>query len=213
MAAPPARSARGGEGFPISPREWVRRFREHYDYSAESPLTDLGLFYERHRRFAEFDTVSDPSRPEYTDEEWDRAMTAFLFSLAREFGLIPATDPAGRFDVNWFWPGADTSVAVTIRPANNATDAILQRDLPEVVRTGAGLSVLILYPDYPNPPGTSGIDGAVREWQQRLARTLGSLRPARPFAILMISAYAWDVPAPWQAFIWDPRSARLEPAE
>jgi len=194
---------------PLSAREWFRRFRERYSRAAESPLTELGLFYDRHRRFLDYEKVSDPNHPEYTDEQWDRVMARFLAGFSGEFGLFQAPDWEGRPSLDWFWPGVTHSAAVTIRSANLATESILTSDLPEAIGSGAQLSVFLMYPDYPNPPGTQGIDDATRVWKRRLERTLAGLRPSREFLLLTISAYAWNIPAPWRGYEWEPKTDRL----
>jgi hypothetical protein len=211
--APRSEDAPRSDGTPpLTAREWFRRFRERYGRSAESPLTDLGLFYERHRRFVDYYHVSDPSYPEYADEHWDRVMASFLAAFSGEFGLIQAPDWKGGPSIDWFGPGAPEKVAVTIRRANSATDAILTRDLPEVIASSAELSVLVMYPDYPKPPGTQGIDEATLAWKGRMERALASLRPSREFLLLTISAYAWDLPPPWKGYVWVPQRSRLEEA-
>jgi len=203
----------GSDGTPhLTGREWFRRFREQYSRSAESPLTDLGLFYERHRRFADYEKVSDPTHPEYTDVQWDRVMARFLSGFSGEFGLFQAVDWEGRSGLEWFWPGVSEKAVVMIRPANHATDVILTRDLPEVIASSAELSVLVMYPDYPNPPGTQGIEEATLAWKGRLERVLASLQPSREFLLLTISAYTWDIPAPWKGYVWDPKAGLLVPA-
>jgi hypothetical protein len=118
-----------------------------------------------------------------------------------EFVLFQAPDWEGRPSLDWFWPGVPQKAAVTIRPANLATDGILTRDLPEVVASSAELSVLVMYPDYPNPPGTQGIEEATDAWKDRLERALALLQPSRGFLLLTISAFAWDVPAPWKGHV------------
>jgi hypothetical protein len=196
----------------ISAREWFRRFRELYDRAADSPLTDLGLFYERHRQFVAYEAMSDPNHPEYTDEEWDRVMAGFLANLSGELGLVQARDWQGDASFEWFWPTDPQHAAVTIHPANHATEAVLRKDLPEVVKLGADLAVVLLYPDYPQPPGAEGIEEATREWRGRFETALRSLRPSRQFLLLTISAFVWDLPAPWRGFVWDPDHSRLEEA-
>lgn len=80
-------------------REWFRGCREMYDSSAGSLLTELGLFYDRHRRFIEFGQRSDPTHPEYTDEEWDRVMTTPLGQMAEGRGLIQT--PRSKTGPSW----------------------------------------------------------------------------------------------------------------
>lgn len=194
----------------LTARQWYSRFREQFDAAASSGYTDLGLFYERHRKFVEYQHLSDPDHPEYTDAEWDRVMGGFLRSLAGEFGLVQAPDWEGGPEVIWFLPGVPQAPVVTIRAANSATDAVVSEALPQVVRSGAELAVLMMYPDYPCPPGTASIDDATTSWRARLEHELQHLGHSRGFLLLTISAYAWDLPAPWKGFVWNARSGRLE---
>jgi hypothetical protein len=194
----------------LTARTWLDRFREQYDAAAGSQFTELGLFYERHRKFIQYQRMSDPDHPEYSDAEWDRVMGSFLLGLAREFGLVQAPGGQGQHELSWFWPGVPQAPAATIRAANNATDSILTEDLPQVVRSGAELSVLVMYPDYPHPPGTDSIDDATTAWRSRVESELLRLGLDRGFLLLTISAYAWDVPAPWKGFVWNPQLGVLE---
>jgi len=197
----------------LDERKWLDRFRDQFDVSAMSTYTDLGLFYERHRKFVEYQPMSDPNHPEYTDAEWDRVMGAFLDSLAGEFGMVQAADWEGRPELIWFWPGVPQAPAVTIRAANSASEAIVTEALPQIVRSGAELSVLLMYPDYPHPPGTTSIEEATADWRTRLEVALHGLKANRRFLLLTISAYAWDVPAPWKGFVWNAGAGRLEDAD
>jgi hypothetical protein len=206
---PPIEIPSGGTSR-LSAQDWLRAFRDRYDRAAESTLTDLGLFYDRHRRFVEFEKLSDPHHPEYTDEEWDRVMALFLSELSSEFGLVQARDWETGENLDWFRPTEPQQPAVAIRPANHAGAGVVDRDLPQVVSSGAELAVLLLYPDYPSPPGARSIDEATREWKARLERALQRLRPSREFLLLTISAFSWDLPAPWKGFLWNPGRATLE---
>ncbi len=213
MVPHPNENPPGSGGIPerLAP-EWFRRFRERYDLAADSPTTGLGLFYERHRRFAAYETLSDPNHPEYTDAEWDRVMAGFLSALSGEFGLVQARDPQGLASLAWFLPAEPQVAAVAIRFSNLASDQVVSHDLPEVIRTGAGLAVLMMYPDYPSPPGARTPEEATIAWRDRLEASLRSVPPAREFLLLTISAYSWDVPAPWKGFVWNPYRSELDDA-
>jgi hypothetical protein len=190
--------------------EWYRRFCELYDVSASSPLTELGLFYERHRMYAQYGARSDPDHPEYTDDEWNRVMAGLLGELARQLGLVQASDSSGRPQLEWFLPGVTDQPTVVIRAASEANDSVVSRDLTELSRIGTELSVLLMYPDYPLPRGSSTFAEATAAWRARLQQCLEKIRPHRELLALMISAYSFEVPAPWQGFVWNPSSGSLE---
>ena len=190
---------------------WFHRFCELYDSSAGSLLTELGIFYDRHRKFVEHGQLSDPSNPEYTDGEWNRVMATVLGELAGEMGLVQAPDPECRGQLEWYLPGVTDRPSVVIRSVSEATNEMLTRDLVELSRFRSNLSVFVMYPDYPVPEGSSTFDGAVREWRRRIQRRLAELRPERELVTLMISAYSFDVPAPWRGYLWNRASASLEP--
>ncbi|MCI4353623.1 MAG: hypothetical protein L3K14_09645 [Thermoplasmata archaeon] len=194
-------------------RDWFRGFREMYDSSAGSLLTELGLFYDRHRKFVQFGQRSDPKNPEYTDEEWNRVMTTLFGQMAEGRGLIQAPDREDRPQLVWYLPGVTDRPTVIIRAASDATDAILTRDLPDLSRSGAELAVFLMYPDYPLPEGTSTIDEATSAWESRLSRRLEELQARHEVLTLTISAYSFDLPAPWRAFLWDPDSRSLQEAK
>jgi hypothetical protein len=196
----------------VNARDWFRRFCELYDESAQSPLTEMGLFYERHRKFVEFGRRSDPDHPEYTDEEWNRVMAILLAELAGDLGLVQAPDWEGHSQLEWYLPGVTDRPAVVIRGSSDATSSILTSDLTDLARFRTNLSVLLMYPDYPPPEGTSTFDDAANAWKDRIELRLGEIRPAREILTLMISAYSFDVPAPWKGFVWNPTSSSLEPA-
>ena len=99
--------------------EWCRRFCELYNSSASSPLTMLGLFYERHRKFVEYGQRSDPGDPEYTDEEWTRVMATLLGELAGILGLVQAPDREGRPQLEWYLPGVPDKPTVIIRETSD----------------------------------------------------------------------------------------------
>jgi hypothetical protein len=197
----------------FSAQELYRRFCELYDSSASSLLTELGLFYERHRKFAEYSQRSDPAHPEYTDEEWNRVMAGLLAQLAGEMGLVQASDSEGRPQLEWYLPGVTDQPTVVIRAASESTSAAVSKDLAELSRARTDLSVFLMYPDYPLPDGSSTFEEAANAWKARLERRLEELRPRRELLALMISAYSFDLPAPWQGFVWNPESGSLESAK
>lgn len=194
---------------PFTARDWFRKFRELYNSSAASPLTELGLFYERHRLYAEYRSRSDPTHSEYTDEEWNRVMAALLAGLAAEMGLVQAQDVEGRPQLDWFLPGVTDRSSVVIRATSEATDGLLGRDLTELANSDAELAVLLVYPDYPLPEGATDAHEAVRLWRARIEHRLRELRPKPEVLALMISAYSFELPAPWQGFAWNPKSDSL----
>jgi hypothetical protein len=199
---------RRGQGF--NAEEWFRRFNELYNASAGSTLTELGLFYDRHRKFVEYGQLSDPKDPEYTDEEWNRVMEDLLGKLAGDLGLVQAVDheQAGRLE--WYLPGVPDRPSVLIRSASDATSSILTHELVELSRARTDLSVFLMYPDYPPPDGSSTFEAATRAWKDRLEQRLIELGPQREVLTLMISAYSFEIPAPWRGFVWKPSSASLD---
>jgi hypothetical protein len=194
----------------VGAHEWFRRFCDLYDSSASSLLTEMGLFYDRHRKFEEYGQRSDPSHPEYTNEEWNRVMADLLGELAGNLGLVQAANWAGGAQLEWFLPGVTDKPTVVIRESSDATNAILTHDLSELSRLGPDLSVFLMYPDYPLPEGAGTVEDAVRVWREKLEQRLKEIRPQRQLLTLMISAYSFDLPAPWQGFIWDPKTRTLE---
>ena len=193
-------------------REWFRGFREMYDSSAGSLLTELGLFYDRHRKFIEFGQRSDPQHPEYSDDEWNRVMTTLFGQMAEDRGLIQTPEAGSPPELEWFLPGVIDRPTVIIRAASEANEVILERDLPKLSKSGAELGVFMMYPDYPLPAGTSTIDEATAAWEARLARRLDELEARQELLMLTISAYSFDLPAPWRGFLWDPSSHTLQEA-
>jgi hypothetical protein len=191
--------------------EWFRRFSELYNNSAGNLLTELGLFYDRHRKFVEYGQLSDPDDPEYTDEEWNRVMEDLFGKLAGELGLVQAPDREPNGQLEWYLPGVPDRPTVLIRAASDASGSILTHDLVELSKAGPYLSVFLMYPDYPLPEGSSTFEAATRVWKRRLEQRLAELGPRRQVLALMISAYSFDVPAPWRGFVWNPSSASLDP--
>jgi len=194
-------------------REWLARFRALYDQEAGDPRTALGLFYERHRRFVTGPAGSTPSRTEYTYEEWNRAFAAFLGSLAREFGLVQTDDWSNVPQLMWIWHGRPERPAVAIREAKVAGDAVVQDDLPSVVRSGALLSILVIYPDFPSLSGAQSFEEAAERWRCRVGDALDRIGMEREFLLTAISAFDWEVPAPWKGFAWFPSERSMRPLE
>jgi hypothetical protein len=202
-ASPPANG--------IYAREWLARFRSLYDEAASDPQTALGLFYDRHRRFVAGPGGEPPSRPTYTYEEWNRTLTAFLGGLAREFGLVQTEGWTEVPQLMWYWNGVPDAPAVAIREVNVAGESVVQQDVPSVVRSGALLSVLILYPDFPRPYGTSSMVEANEHWRGRITMELDRLDLDREFLLATISAFDWELPAPWNGFEWRSRERSMAP--
>lgn len=188
----------------IYAREWLARFRALFDAEAGDPRTALGLFYERHRRFVAGPNREEPNRPEYTYEEWNRAFAAFLGSLAREFGLVQTDDWTNVPQLMWIWHGRPEHPAVVIREAKVAGDSVVREDLPSVVRSGALLTVLVIYPDFPPPEGVGSFEEAIEYWRCRVGEELSKVGMDREFLLTAISAFDWDVPAPWKGYAWHP---------
>lgn len=197
----------------IYAKEWIARFRAQFDEAASDPRTALGLFYERHRRFLAAPGTGSLDQPEYTFREWNRVFATFLASLARDFGLVQATGWTDVPQLMWFWHGVPQPPAVAIREVKVAGDSTVVQDLPSVVRSGALLSVLVLYPDYPALSGGHSIEDATQRWRERVAKELARLGMTREFLLATISAFDWDVPAPWKAFAWQPRDQSMDPVE
>lgn len=190
--------------------DWFRRFRALYNASAASPLTELGIFYDRHRKFVEYSQRSDPANPEYTDEEWNRVMSTLFGELAGDLGLAQAPDSRGHPRLEWYLPGVTDRPSVVIWGTSEAAPTILTEDLAQLTRSGPDLSVVLMYPDYPYPEGASTYDEAALVWRRRLESRLYELRPGREILTLMISAYSFDLPAPWLGYLWRPSRAALE---
>ncbi len=192
----------------IYAKEWLARFRNRYDAEASDPRTALGLFYERHRRY-----VSASNQPEYTYEEWNRTFVAFLASLARDFGLVQAAGWTDAPQLMWLWHGLPDRPAVAIREVKVARDAIVQEEVPSAVKTGALLTVLVIYPDFPAPPGTQSIEEATEHWRTKVGEELSQLGLTREFLLTTISASDWEIPAAWKGFAWRPSERSMTPVE
>ena len=111
----------------------------------------------------------------------------------------------------WFWPSNPMGVGVLFHEVNEANDSILTRDVPQLLRDGAPLSVLIIYPDYPLAPGTTDLAQSTDRWRENVERVLSSLRPPGEFLLVTISAASWELPSTWAGFVWDRSSERLRP--
>jgi hypothetical protein len=197
----------------IYAKEWLARFRAQFDEAANDPRTALGLFYERHRRFTAWPGILPPSRPEYTYEEWNRTFAAFLATLARDFGLVQAPGWTDVPQLMWFWHGIPDRPAVAIREVKVAAESVVDHDIPSVVNSGALLTVLVIYPDYPAPQGASSVEDATERWRERVGEQLAHLGLTREFLLTTISAFDWDLPAPWKGFAWHPSERSMIPVE
>ena len=204
---------RGPSRGPIYATEWLARFRTRFDEEAGDPRTALGLFYERHRRFVAVPGFSPTHAVEYSYEEWNRAFAAFLASLARDFGLVQASGWTDVPQLMWFWHGVPDRPAVTIREVKVAGDAVVQQEVPSMVKSGALLTVLVLYPDAPSPPNAPTVPEATEQWRAKVAEELSRLGVTQEFLLATISAFDWDVPAPWKGFAWQPRERSMAPLE
>lgn len=193
--------------------EWLSRFRSRFDEEAGDPRTALGLFYERHRRFVTSPGHPPPGRPEYTYEEWNRTFATFLASLARDFGLVQSAGWTDVPQLMWFWHGLPNRPAVTIREVKVAGDAIVREEVPSLVKSGALLTVLVIYPDYPAPPGTRSVEEATEHWRTKVGNELSHLGVNREFLLTTISAFNWEIPAPWKGFAWRPGDRSMTPVQ
>jgi hypothetical protein len=191
--------------------EWLARFRSRFDEEAGDPRTALGLFYERHRRFVAVPGFSLSHPPEYTYEEWNRAFAAFLASLARDFGLVQASGWTDVPQLMWFWHGVPDRPVVAIREVKVVGDSVVHHEVPSVVRSGALLTVLVLYPDSPPPPDVHTVQEATEHWRAKIAEELARLGVTQEFLLATISAFDWEVPAPWKGFAWQPREQSMAP--
>jgi hypothetical protein len=193
-----------------SPEELFGRFRGFYDACAADVRTELGLFYERHYKFVQYEQLLDTRRPEYFDREWNRVFSAFLAALGREFGFVPARPRVDEPGMVWYWPSTPMGVGAVFEEVNEARPSILTREVPQLVRDEPPLSVLIMYPDYPLAPGTLDLAASSERWRVGVEQALTELRARGHFLLLTISAYSWELPSTWAGFAWDPTSARLE---
>jgi hypothetical protein len=197
----------------IYAKEWLARFRSQFDEAADDPRTALGLFYERHRRFVAVPGPGSPALPEYTYEEWNRTFAVFLASLARDFGLVQAPTWTDVPQLIWFWHGLPDRPAVAIREVKVAGDAVVEQEVPSVVRSGALLTVMVLYPDFPARAGTTSVDEATEHWRAKVAEELARLGVTGEFLLTTISAFDWEIPAPWKGFAWHPSERSMTPVE
>ena len=198
------------EGSSLYAREWLVRFRAQFDEMASDPRTALGLFYERHRRFVSVPGESPLSRSEYTYEEWNRTFAAFLAALARDFGLVQAETWAEVPQLMWYWHGLADRPAVAIREVKVAGEGVVREEVPSVVKAGALLTVLVMYPDFPSLQGACSVEEATDRWRERVGEELAHLGLAREFLLTTISAFDWEIPAPWKGFVWRPQERSME---
>jgi len=198
----------------IYAREWLARFRSQFDEEAGDPRTALGLFYERRRRYVAVPGYSAGASTEYSYEEWNRTFATFLASLAREFGLVQAAGWTDVPQLMWFWHGVPDRPAVAIREVKVAGDAIVRQEIPSVVRSGALLTVLVMYPDSPAPSDSAGsVEEATQRWRAKVADELARMGLNREFLLTTISAFDWEIPAPWKGFAWCPNEHAMVPVE
>jgi hypothetical protein len=183
------------QGPRVSVRKWLDRFQEKFGVSATDLSTELGLFYERHRKSVQYQHLTDPDHPEYTDEEWDRVMGSFLPGPAREFGLVHAPGREGHHELGWFWLGAPQAPAATIRVANRATDSILTEDIPRVRRRPGGTG------DVPRLPKS-----ARGKLDRRRGRHLAGSRGSNAFP----PGFDARFPAPYHQHVFLGRPGALE---
>ena len=154
---------------------------------------------------------SPPSRPEYTYEEWNLTFAAFLDSLARDFGLVQATGGTDLPQLMWFWHAFRTRRSRSgrsKRPPIRSWNTTFPRS-----SSPGSLTVLVIYPGLSGSPrdllgGRSdrALAGARRE---ELAR----LGVQREFLLTTISAFDWEIPAPWKGFAWHPSERSMHPVE
>lgn len=197
----------------IYAQEWLSRFRALFDEAASDPRTALGLFYERQRRFVAVSGGHLGGPPEYSYEEWNRTFAAFLATLARDFGLVQATGWTDAPQLMWFWNGLPDRPAVTIREVKVAGDAIVRQEIPSVVKSDALLTVLVIYPDFPALRDGRSIEEATELWRTKVAEELARLGVTREFLLATISAFDWEIPAPWKGFAWRPSDRSMVPVE
>ena len=200
------------EGEVTQPTEWFHRFCVLYNESSADPSTELGVFYERHREGVLYPPgLGHSSLIEYTNAEWNQVMSVFLSRLARDLGYYQTWEWNGRRDLAWFRNQTPQRVAVVITQENEAEEQVATHDVPALANSGAEMGILVLYPDYPHPPGAHTIEEATRWWKERLELELRHLNADAEFVLVTLSANCWDIPAPWQAFAWSSRSRALEP--
>jgi len=197
----------------IYAKEWLARFRAQFDEAAGDPRTALGLFYERHRRFVAGPGDPSSGRTEYTYEEWNRTFATFLANLAREFGLVQAAGWTDTPQLMWFWHGVPDRPAVAIREVKVAGASIVEQEIPSVVKSDALLTVLVVYPDSPPPTVASSVEEATELWRARVGEELNRLGLTREFLLTTISAFDYEIPAPWKGFAWQPAQRSMVPVE
>ena len=192
-------------------REWLKKFLDGYDEAVADPVTELGLFYERHRNYVRYEWRLDQQRVEYSDDERRQALAELLGRLAREYGYYQLTDWNGRPDVAWLSPTSTWQLALLVTQANNVDETIGGSALSAAVNSRAALSVLIIYPDYPLPEGASTLEEATSTWRSHIEQALQKSPPDGEFVLLTISANSWELPSTWVGFVWDGSERTLRP--
>jgi hypothetical protein len=193
----------------LSPTEWFARFRERYDTAAADPTSELGVFYHRHLSFEQGERSESELLSEYTTAEWNGIMSGLLGDLARDFGLYQTTDPTPRQDLLWFRPVEPMTLAALIVQEDQATEDVTKQEIPLVVRGGAELGVLVLYPDYPMPEGAHTLEEATEMWKGRIESELSRQKPPRDFLLLTLGTNSWELPSRWRGFVWDSAAHHL----
>jgi hypothetical protein len=195
----------------LHPREWFQRFRVRYDASASDPTSAVGLLYERHRDLARSEAAVAADAVEYTNRAWTNALGTLAARLALELGFDQVTEWTSEQELMWLRLGESQKAAVLIHQANDAHDSIVTSVLPRLVRSGAPLCVLVMYPDYPPPEGATTLERATEVWRMRIEAALRNLRARTGFLLLTIGWNQWGVPAPWRGFSWDAQRGSLAP--
>ena len=82
-----------------------------------------------------------------------------------------------------------------------------------MVKSGALLTVLVIYPDFPTPEGTRSVEDATELWKERVGAELDRIGLTREFLLATMSAFDWEIPAPWKGFAWRPYERSMIPVE
>ena len=195
----------------LSPAEWFARFRQRFDLAASDPVTELGVFYDRHIRVERGPSSETELRSEYATTEWNSIMSGLLGELARDYGFYQTTDPSSRQDLLWFRPVEPMSLAAMIVQEDQATEAVTELEVPHVVSGAAELGVLVLYPDHPMPDGARDLEEATEVWKRKVESELAQRPPSRDFLLLTLGTNSWELPSLWRGFAWDGSAHRLQP--
>jgi len=70
-----------------------------------------------------------------------------------------------------------------------------------------------VYPDFPSPEGVGSVEEATEHWRRRVAEELANLGVTREFLLATISAFDWEIPAPWKGFAWRPSDRSMAPVQ